>query len=137
MKLRNKKKGQPHLTTVLIIDGELGFVFWLGHLLDAASYSALPAKSVEDAALLIMQLDLTVDVLVINPALPGAPEFIAALHRSQPAVKVIGVRDDASESLSIPGLSATLTKPVIFDEEAKTEWLRGIESVLSLSMGSQ
>lgn len=112
-------------------------MFWLGHLLDAAFYSALPAKSVEDAALLVMQLDLRVDVLVINPALPGAGDFIAALHRSHRGLKVIGVGDDTSGNLNIPGLNAILTKPVIFDEEAKAEWLRGIEHVLSLSMGSQ
>jgi hypothetical protein len=112
-------------------------VFWLGHLLDAASYSALPAKSVQDAALLVMQIDLKVDVLVINLALSGAAEFIAALHRSQRDLRVIGVRDDSTEGMTIAGLNATLSKPVILDEEAKAAWLRGIGQVLMYSMGSQ
>src|SRR5579862_1947430 len=65
-------RGESTLKTVLILDDDLRFGFWLGHLLDAATvYSALPARSVPDATLLVRQLNLKVDVLVINLALTG------------------------------------------------------------------
>jgi len=112
-------------------------VFWLGHALDAASYSALPAKSVPDAALLIMQLDVRVDVLVINPALSGGPDFIAALHRSQGDVRVIGILNDANQVVHIPGVNASHPKPAILNEAAKAEWLQCIESVLANHHQSQ
>ena len=121
-------KGKTPLKTVLIIDNDLGFVFWLGHVLDAAGYSALPAKSVPDAALLVMQLGFTVDVLAINPSLTGAGDFIAALHRSQKDVRVIGVLNDPQQVVHIPGLNAAHPKPTVFDEMAKAGWLKCIDA---------
>jgi len=92
---------------------------------------------VEDAALLVMQLDLKVNVLVINLTLTGGAEFVAALHRTQPNVRVIGVRNDPSQTVTIPGLNAILAKPTVLDEAARLEWLRGVENVLANSMGGQ
>lgn len=124
-------RGAPHLKTVLILDDELGFVFWLGHLLDAAGYSALPAKSVPDAAMLIMQLDLRVDVLVINLALAGAADFIGAMHRSQMGVKVIGVLNDPAEAAHIPRVNAVQLKNSTLSEAEKLGWLECIQRVLA------
>jgi hypothetical protein len=128
---------KSHRTTVLIIDGDLGFVFWLGHLLDAEAYSALPARAVPDAALLVMQLDLIVDVLVINLALAGADEFIAAMHRRKEGVKVIGIQKNPLTAMDIPGVNAIYhPSPNILDHMAKAEWLKCIEQVLSNSVQS-
>ena len=119
--------------TVLILDDDLGFVFWLGHLLDAAGYSTLPAKRVPDGALLVMQLDLIVDVLVINLALAGGLDFVAALRRSQRDSKVIGVLNDPAEVGNIPGVSAVQLKPSIWNEVARIEWLQCIKRVLPMA----
>ena len=123
-------KGGPHLRTVLILDDDLGFVFWLGHLLDTAGYSALPAKSVPDAAMLIMQLDLRVDVLLVNLALAGAADFIGALHRSQQDLKVIGVLNDPAETAHIPRVNAVQLKNPTLSEAARLEWLECVALVL-------
>ena len=32
------------MVTVLIIDNDLGFIFWLGQILNDVGYAALPAK---------------------------------------------------------------------------------------------
>lgn len=116
--------------TILIVDDDLGFVYWLGHALDAAAYLALPAKSVSDAALLIMQLDLKVDVLLVNTAQIGALEFISALRRSQNNVKVIGILNDCQPAVRVPGLNATHAKPPILDADARNEWLESVQQVL-------
>jgi ActR/RegA family two-component response regulator len=119
------------LKTVLILDDDLGFVFWLGHVLDAAAYSTLPAKSVPDAALLVTQLGLTVDVLAINLALAEGLDFIAAMHRSQKDMRVIGILNDPANAINIPGVNSVHLKPSIRNEEAKIEWLQYIQSVLA------
>jgi hypothetical protein len=119
------------MKTALIIDDDLGFVFWLGHALDSLAYSALPAKSIPDAALLVMQLDLTVQVVVVNPALPGSADFIAALRRSQRGVRVVGILKTSSLVPHIQGVNATHQKPTIFDDSAKTGWIDCIENVLA------
>ena len=118
---------------MLIVDGDLGFTFWLGQVLDAASYLALPAKSPADAALLVLQLDLRVDVLVINLALAGAIDFIAALHRSQTHIRVVGILNDPMQVVSVPGVHATHAKPLVPDRVAQAEWLQCIEQVMQTS----
>ena len=115
---------------VLIIDNDLGFAFWLGHLLDAAGYSALPAKSVPDAALLVMQLQLKIDLLAINPSLNGAADFIAALHRSQRNAAIIGVLNDPEQFVGIPAVRAAYAKPEVVNQMAKVQWLEHIEHAL-------
>ena len=79
---------------------------------------------------------LTVDVLAINPALTGALDFIAALHRSQKDVRVIGVLNDPQQVVHIPGLNAAHPKPAVVDEMAKAEWLECIERVITTAGSS-
>jgi hypothetical protein len=119
------------LTTVLILADDLGFVFWLGHVLDAAEYSAWPAKAVADAALLILQLHLRIDVLVVDLALAGALDFIAALRRSQGHCKVVGVLNEAVVVTNIPGVAAVHTKPPVRNEVAMMDWLQCIQGVVA------
>jgi len=109
----------------------LRFGFWLGHLLDAAAYSALPAKSVPDGTLLVRQLNLTIDVLVINLALAGAADFIDALQESHRAVRVIGLLNDAAQVANIPRVNALQIKTPALNEIAGIEWLRCVEAVLA------
>ncbi|HKE24889.1 MAG TPA: hypothetical protein VKB88_21150 [Bryobacteraceae bacterium] len=44
------------MKAVLIIDGDLGFVFWLGKLLADAGYQALPAKGFSEANALLDEM---------------------------------------------------------------------------------
>lgn len=122
---------EPLLKTALILDDDLGFVFWLGHMLDESQFSAVPARSVSDAALLMLQLDLTVDLLIINPALSGGLEFIAASHRQHKEIRVIAILTDPQQVLSIPGVDAAHPKPVTFDDDALAGWMNCIERVLA------
>ena len=41
------------MRTILIVDSDLGFVFWLGRALHDAGYEALPAKDVPEATAII------------------------------------------------------------------------------------
>lgn len=124
-------RGESTLKTVLILDDDLRFGFWLGHLLDAAAYSALPARSVPDATLLVRQLNLKVDVLVINLALAGAIGFMAALQRSHRDVQVIGVLDDSAHAVNVPRVNALQVKTPVQNEMTRIEWLQCIQAVLA------
>ena len=50
------------MKTVLVIDSDLGFVFWLGRGLDQAGYPSFPAKSVPNAKTLLNELKIAVDL---------------------------------------------------------------------------
>lgn len=106
-------------------------MFWLGHVLDAAAYSALPARSVRDAARLITQLNVEVDVLVVNLALPGSPDYISALQRSQSKLKVIGVLSDPAQAATIPRVNAVHVKRPVLNGITKVEWLQCVHGVLA------
>lgn len=119
------------IRTVLIVDRELGFVFWLGQALDRAGYQALPAKSCEDAAELIQQLNVEIHLLIVGHSLPGADAFADALRQSQGHLKVIAVIGDGEEaSPTFPGADAQFMLSSV-DEASETEWLETIKDLFS------
>lgn len=75
--------------TVLIADGDLGFVFWLGHRLGNLGHQALPAMNLAHAATLAEEFDF--NILVIDPSLPGAASFVDSLRRSHRTLKVLSL----------------------------------------------
>jgi DNA-binding NtrC family response regulator len=120
------------IKTVLIIDRELGFVFWLGQALDRAGYQALPAKSCEDAAELLKQLNVEIHLLIIGQSLAGACAFADALRLSQGHLKVIAVIGEGEErSSEFPGADATQFMLSAVDEASEREWLKTIEDMFS------
>jgi hypothetical protein len=123
---------RTHIPTVLIVDGDLGFVFWLGQGLDEAGYQALPAKSCEAATDLLNQLKVEIDVLILGASCAGARLFAEALRRSQRRLKVIVAVGDLEEpSSTFPGVDAAKRRFSRRDEPSRLEWLETIEAVLS------
>jgi hypothetical protein len=117
---------------VLIVDDDLGFVFWVGQALDVAGYNALPAKGVPEALSLVDLFAGRIDLLLIRTALPGAADFAAGLLRSQGTLKVIGLIDkDLQEAPDFPGWIAGLRRPCAMNEESKADCLALIRAVLA------
>ncbi|HXK01337.1 MAG TPA: hypothetical protein VMS37_02980 [Verrucomicrobiae bacterium] len=121
--------------TVLIVDNDLGFAFWLGHALDQAGFYALPAVSASGASKLLTELGLNADLVVINANLPDAASFIADLRLAQPALKVVTVVDDIEEPPPV-FLQANLVeqKPIATDENARHDWVETIRMILSTNI---
>jgi ActR/RegA family two-component response regulator len=117
--------------TILLIDSDLGFIFWLGRALDGAGFEALPAKSIQDAMALIDEYHLAVDVLIVDPALPGAPRLVASLRRRRKCIKVIATTAGIEELRSgFPQVDAVHRRPHEFDDETKGDWVRLVQSIL-------
>jgi hypothetical protein len=116
---------------VLIVDRDLGFVFWLGQVLDNAGYYALPAKSIADASALLDHFKLEIDLLIVNQSSEGADGFVDALRRQQGHLKVIAVIDESGEPSS-DTLEADVSrfKPLNADRVSGMRWLQMIQSVL-------
>jgi len=117
------------MKTVLIVDENLGFVFWLGQLLQSAGFAAFPARRVYDAGIVILDHALTVDILIVNPFLPGAADLIARLRQNQKHLKVITIAEPGLAGG--PGVDTSCPKPRHIDEEARLEWLSVVRHVLS------
>ena len=117
--------------TVLILDTEIAFAFWLGQALIQAGYDAFPARSCEDAIELLNELNVGIDLLVLNFRLGGARDFAAALRRSQSQLKVlVAVGDEEEPGTVFPEADAAKKKPSSAVDCSKIEWLRTIESLL-------
>jgi hypothetical protein len=118
--------------TVLIADRDLGFVFWIGQRLDRAGYRAFPANSAANAADIVRQFRLVVDLLILNPSIRGIREFAKKLRLAQGHLRTIIVMDEGDGPVSgLPRTAALLRKPRLRDEGSEIEWLETIERVLA------
>jgi DNA-binding NtrC family response regulator len=116
---------------ILIIDNDLGFVFWLGQALDAAGYDTLPAKGVAEATELLAHVRGNIDVLIVRYSTPGAESFVADLRWTQRGqLKAIALIDSADqETASLPGWDAWQLKPALPDESARITFLKLVQTV--------
>lgn len=123
------------MKTALIVDPELGFGFWLARGLDQAGYQSYPSKSVAAAFALLDELRIAVDLLVLNPALPEAGEFIESLRRSNEHLKVVALMGDQAR---FPALTARVDlccrKPRQGDDLKRREWIAHVEELLPTSL---
>ena len=109
---------------ILIVDRDLGFVFWLGQILDAAGYVAVPAKGVAEAAEIVDMLHLPVDVLIASPVEHGVREFTGKLRFTSPDLHVVALGNEGDlAQMMPPSWAAWKYKPRRWDEAAKSEWL--------------
>ncbi len=119
------------MKTVLIVDQNLGFVFWLGQLLQTAGFAAFPARSVSDAGVVLVEFALAVDVLILNLCLPGAADFIARLRRSQEHLKVIAIAKRGQALEPRLQVDSSCAEPQRIDEAAQLEWMTTVQGMLS------
>jgi CheY-like chemotaxis protein len=119
-------------TTALLVDSDLGFIFWLGQALDLAGYSALPAKNTQAADELIQEHKPSIDVLVIDPLLPNALPFASCLRQSRRDLKVIAVIPEGSEeSFPVAEVDVIKHRPRHFSRAAALQWVNLIQTLAS------
>jgi DNA-binding response OmpR family regulator len=114
---------------ILLVDSDLGFLFWLGRVLDQAGYQAFPAKSVVDAVTLVGQLRLPVSVLILDCSLPDAESLITRMRRSRKFLKTICLGGDGRHVCSNVA-DAVCVRPVQFDEQSKAKWLHTVRGAV-------
>ena len=111
--------------TILIVDRDLGFVFWLGQVLDAAGFVAVPAKGIADAAEIVDLLRLPVGVLIAPASEQGLSEFVERLRFTSPDLQVIALTSEADTARMLPPVSGAVLKqkPRFRNQATKAEWL--------------
>jgi hypothetical protein len=120
----------PAPTTVWIVDDDLGFVWWLGEIFTEAGCRALPALSCEQAVSLNKSLDVGIDLLVLNPSLPGVIGMLQILRSVHPNFKIalIGHASPALSTAIRP--QANLERPSSSDPISRLDWLRKVRKLL-------
>ena len=81
---------EPH-RVVLMVDGDIGFLFVLARELDHRGISLIPSGSVKQARVLLAKLKLTIDVLIINCQLAGVCALAKEMVCDNAKLEVIGI----------------------------------------------
>ena len=124
----NAGTGSP---TALIVDDDVGFILWLGEMLTETGYQAVPALHLRQAMTLVKKLALRVDVLVVNPKLPGAMQAVKSLARAHPQLRVVLIRDPSEPpSEPLDRNHPTLERPSAWEPISRPQWIVKIRKVL-------
>lgn len=125
----SKLSGEP---TALIVDDDLGFVYWLGERFHEVGYRPVPALNVRQAVSFIKELDLKITVVVVNPGLPGVRRFIKTLNQTQSSlVKIILICDPCVPTTVEIRAHAIVERPSGWEPASRHEWLRKLRRILS------
>ena len=105
-------EGRAHPTvmaSILMLDGDLGFLFALSAELRKRSIAAIPARTVDEALSMLEDLEPALHAVVVNCACPGACAFARGMLRQDATLRVIGIRSEGRPCAACAGLwSATL-----------------------------
>lgn len=118
--------------TVLIVDHDVGLVCWLGEVFTEIGLQAIPAVNCRQALAFSDQLAADVDVVAVNPGLPGVSRMIQTLKSAQPNLKVILIQDHDDEPNRAPPADATIERPSGWQTISRTLWHQKLRGVLRL-----
>jgi DNA-binding NtrC family response regulator len=118
-----------HTPVVLIVDEDLGFVWWLGQIFSQAGCQVVPTLGSDQTLSLARELNLKVDVIVVNPELSGISELIQALSATR-RPKVVAIRNhDSNVRVALPA-HATLERPSGWGPVSEKEWLECVRRLV-------
>jgi hypothetical protein len=121
------------MKTVLIIDDDLGFVFWLGRILADAGCQPLPAKGVSEACAWLSELNTEIDLLIVNPSLAGAADFTKTLRRSGRNVRILAALSNEDQPADqTQDADIVIRKPLQLDATAGSSWLKIVAHALGI-----
>ena len=114
---------------VLIVDDDLGFVWWLGEILTEVGCCSLPALSCKQARTL-MKEGYSLDLMLINPDLRGASALVSTLGPRNANVPVVAIRTGSERAGGAADQDTTLERPSASDQISRAEWLRKVRKLL-------
>jgi hypothetical protein len=123
--------GPSGTQTILVVDNDVGFLWWLGEIFTEAGQYAVPALNCSQALSAVKKYHLQVDLLVLNPALTGVSRLVTALDVAGRDLKIVLIREGLL-GLEYPGFryDATLTRPSGWEPVSRLEWLQKLRTLL-------
>ena len=117
------------MTTILVVDSDLGFVAYLCMALTEKGYTAVPALTAQDAMPRLHEMCLAkVDLLIVNLNLRGSLGLVASLRTAR--AKIISIEDPRVTRIRLIPVDGILRRPVRFSPAEESEWLRTVRRVL-------
>lgn len=118
--------------TIVIIDFDWSFQFWLAGILTEAGHRVFPARCAADAASLIRSAHVAPSLLVVDPGLPGIAKLIAAMKKRDGRLRVIASGEPPADT-DFPQLDGVFPKPANITERESVAalWRAAIELLLA------
>jgi len=117
--------------TVLIVDDDVAFVWWLGETFTEAGYQAVPALNPNQACTFVSKLHVLVNILVVNAALPGTARLVKSLENPDHNLKIVLIEDDRNSKAPSLRYDATLRRPGGWEPVSREDWLRKLRTLLT------
>jgi DNA-binding NtrC family response regulator len=117
---------EPH-RAVLMVDGDLGFLFVLARELDHRGISLIPSGSAKQARLMLASLKLTIDVLIINCQLSGGCALAREMVHHNAKLEVIGIVSGVHQCSSCRQLLTLIAQD---PEPREARWIRNLASLV-------
>ena len=122
------------MNSILIVDGDLGFVVWLGRALYEAGYQSLPATSGADAIARMDQFEAAIALLIVSPSVPDLSQLIRRMSLTHRQFPIIVATEIAETPKPLPldlRPSVFFPKPSVPNEKSKQDWLELIHHVFA------
>jgi DNA-binding response OmpR family regulator len=120
----------PAVPAVLIVDEDVGFVWWLGEIFHDLGCRAVPALSCQDAISIAKTANLAPDLIIVNPVLPGVAGMIKALRRGHSA-KIVAIQERRASRGIDPEAHAVLERPMAGEPIRRSHWIRIVRGLLA------
>ena len=117
-------------TTVLIVEKDFGFAFWLAGIFNDAGCHVVPGLDCKQAISITKELNLKIDLVVVNPRLQRVADMIRTLQRSNLNLKIVAVSDRHVQAIRTFSANAILEKPSGREPILREEWLDRVRQIL-------
>jgi hypothetical protein len=112
--------------TVLIVDDDLGFLWWLGEIFAQAGCRPLPALNCEEADGLAIEPDL----VVVNPCLPGVCGMLQRAMRGKNRLRTVTIGAPPKALTSSIYVDGILDRPILLHATSRSEWVKKVHNLL-------
>lgn len=125
----------PAGPTVLVVDEDVGFIWWLAELLAEVGYRSIPALGCRQALALMKGTGSAVEIALINPRLRGAARLVLVLRHYRIS-KIVLIQEPGVPHLAMEGALSSIEKPAGSAPVSRVEWRQKVQRLL-LQIGSR
>jgi hypothetical protein len=115
---------------VLIVESDLGFLFWLGRIFTDAGSRVIPGFDCGQAISMVRDLRVRLAIVVVNPELSGATWMIQALRQTQGHFKIVILVTDGLVEESPIRAQAKLVRPRPGEMASYDDWIGRVVKIL-------
>ena len=115
--------------TILIVDEDIGFVWWLGDMLKEVGCRVLPALACGEAVLLTKQLGIEPDLIIVNPSLAGTPQMLQFFIHTKSHLQIVTTGAPSKALTASIHVGAILERPSANEPAIRGQWLEKLRKL--------